>query len=100
MHVSGETSWQARISVAAKSRIRSVTERRIVGQDSIKSVFSILAHANGRKQRRVFKQQNCAEWDTAWYSDRAYSRNRGVAALAVASRNKVTGQQRGAWSAS
>lgn len=42
MQLSGETAWQARISVAAKSRIISVTARRIVGQDSMRSLSSIV----------------------------------------------------------
>ena len=37
MQESGEMSWQAKISVAARSSTRSVTTRRIVGQLAMKS---------------------------------------------------------------
>jgi len=37
MQESGEMSWQAKISVAARSSTKSVTTRRIVGQLAMKS---------------------------------------------------------------
>jgi hypothetical protein len=37
MQESGEMSWQAKISVAARSSTRSVTTRRVVGQLAMKS---------------------------------------------------------------